>query len=119
MKFSASSEVFNLFPELNIAVIVLWGIDNYTVEEEIEILLRQEEVHCQRLFQELKVSEHPNIASWRKAYTDFGAGSHYRSSVEALIKRVVKSETIPSINKLVDIYNLVSIKHFFPVGGKI
>ncbi|PIY96964.1 MAG: hypothetical protein COY66_02220 [Candidatus Kerfeldbacteria bacterium CG_4_10_14_0_8_um_filter_42_10] len=118
MKFTVSPEVFNLFPELNIVMIVLKEIDNSTPEKEIADLLRQEEAYCRRYFKELKVSEHPNIACWRKAYTDFGAGSHYRSSVEALTKRVVKGEEIPSINKLVDIYNLISLKHVLPVGGE-
>ncbi|PIS42846.1 MAG: hypothetical protein COT24_01325 [Candidatus Kerfeldbacteria bacterium CG08_land_8_20_14_0_20_40_16] len=118
MKFSVSQEVFKLFPELNIVMIVLKKIDNFTPEKEIANLLRQEEAYCRRYFQELKVSEHPNIACWRKAYTDFGAGSHYRSSVEALTKRVVKGKEIPSINKLVDIYNLISLKYVLPIGGE-
>jgi DNA/RNA-binding domain of Phe-tRNA-synthetase-like protein len=118
MKFSVSKEVFDIFPELNIAVIVLRDIDNHTEEKGITKLLRQEEEHCRKYFKELKVSEHPNITSWRKAYTAFGAGSHYRCSVEALTKRVVKGGEIPSINKLVDIYNLISIKHCLPVGGE-
>lgn len=118
MKFTVSQEVFNLFPLLNIVMMVVKEIDNFTPAEEIENLLRQEEAYCRTYFQELKVSEHPNITCWRKAYTDFGAGSHYRSSIEALTRRVVKGEAIPLINKLVDLYNLISLKHLVPVGGE-
>jgi len=107
-----------MFPDLRIAVAVLKGVDNSTPQPEITDLLRQEEKYCQGVFGEIKLSEHPKIDCWRKAYTKFGAGSHYRCSVEALTKRVAKGGTIPSINKLVDIYNLISLKHVMPVGGE-
>jgi DNA/RNA-binding domain of Phe-tRNA-synthetase-like protein len=85
---------------------------------EIAELLRNEEMFCRSIFSELTVSEHPNIQNWRKAYTKFGAGSHYRSSIETLVKRVSKGDNLPSINNLVDIYNLISLKHLLPVGGE-
>ena len=107
-----------MFPDLQIAVVVLKDADNSTARPEIAELLSNEEMFCRSLFSELKVSEHPNIQNWRKAYTKFGAGSHYRSSVEALIKRVSKGEKLPLINNLVDIYNLISLKHILPVGGE-
>lgn len=118
MKFTVSPEIFEMFPDLQIAVAVLKNIDNSTPQPEIADLLHQEEMYCQSMFSEMKLSEHPKIDCWRKAYTKFGAGSHYRSSIEALTKRVAKGGTLPSINKLVDIYNLVSLKHTMPVGGE-
>jgi DNA/RNA-binding domain of Phe-tRNA-synthetase-like protein len=118
MKFSVSPEIFEMFPDLQIAAAVFSGINNTVRQSEVAELLRNEELFSRSVFSEMKVSEHPNIQSWRKAYTKFGAGSHYRSSVEALAKRVTKGENLPSINSLVDIYNLVSLKHLVPVGGE-
>ena len=41
----------------------------------------------------------------------------FRPSVEALVRRVLHGQEIPSINALVDIGNIISLKHLLPVGG--
>jgi DNA/RNA-binding domain of Phe-tRNA-synthetase-like protein len=41
-----------------------------------------------------------------------------RVSVESLIKRVKKGGQLPFINPLVDLYNSISLKYCFPVGGE-
>jgi len=58
-----------------------------------------------------------NLAS-RKAYKALGQDpSRYRPSAEALLRRVVKQKDLYQINTLVDIINLLSIKHGFSIGG--
>ena len=48
---------------------------------------------------------------------DFGVDpTAYRSAAEALLRRLTKQGSIPSINTLVDIGNLVSIRHALPVA---
>ena len=42
--------------------------------------------------------------------------TQYRSACEALLRRLTKQGDIPSINTLVDIGNLVSIRHVLPVA---
>lgn len=62
--------------------------------------------------------DHPHLEAWRCAHRSFGANpTRYRSSVEALLRRVDKGG-VPAINRLVDIYNAVSIRHALPVGGE-
>jgi len=64
------------------------------------------------------ITEHPRIKPWRKAYKTFGAKpSEFRSSVEAMVRRVLRGDQLPSINALVDIGNIVSLQHLLPVGG--
>ncbi|HWT94703.1 MAG TPA: phenylalanine--tRNA ligase beta subunit-related protein [Solirubrobacteraceae bacterium] len=66
-----------------------------------------------------KASEHPHIASWRAAFSGFGAKpSRYSSSAEALIGRVLKGQPLPHVNVLVDLYNAVSVRHVVPLGGE-
>lgn len=66
-----------------------------------------------------KATEHPHIASWRSAFSGFGAKpSKYPSSAEALITRVLKGQELPRVNVLVDLYNAVSVRHVVPVGGE-
>lgn len=65
------------------------------------------------------LAEHPHIAAWRKAFKAFGADpTKTRSSAEAILRRLQKGEPLPSINAIVDIYNLISAKHVLPVGGQ-
>ncbi|MEN9629254.1 MAG: hypothetical protein RJA10_2481 [Pseudomonadota bacterium] len=63
------------------------------------------------------VAEHPRVASWREAYRRFGAKpAEHRSSIEAMLRRVLKPDRIPSINPLVDLGNLVSLQQVLPAG---
>jgi DNA/RNA-binding domain of Phe-tRNA-synthetase-like protein len=63
------------------------------------------------------VAEHPRIAAWREAYRAFGAKpSEHRSAVEALTRRVLKPDSLPDINPLVDIGNLVTLRYLLPAG---
>jgi DNA/RNA-binding domain of Phe-tRNA-synthetase-like protein len=63
------------------------------------------------------LSEVPSLAAWRTAFRRFGANpTKYRSAAEALLRRLQKKGDIPSINCLVDIGNLVSIRTALPVA---
>ena len=59
----------------------------------------------------------PSLAAWRRAFRAFGVDpTAYRSAAEALLRRLTKQGSIPSINTLVDIGNLVSIRYGLPVA---
>ena len=59
----------------------------------------------------------PSLAAWRRAFRAFGTDpTGYRSAAEALLRRLTKQGSIPSINTLVDIGNLVSIHYALPVA---
>ena len=109
MKFFIEDALFNDFAPV-IGVIVAEDVDNAERSEEIGNLLRTEEAKIRALFVgEGALGSHPSIAAWRKAYKKFGSDS-YRCSSEALARRVLKGETIPRINTLVDLYNMISLK---------
>ncbi|MFI6507510.1 B3/4 domain-containing protein [Streptosporangium sp. NPDC050855] len=57
----------------------------------------------------------PRIEAWREAYRAFGAKpQRTRPSVDALIRRM----PLPEINRAVDAYNAISVRHGLPVGGE-
>lgn len=59
------------------------------------------------------------MAAWREVYTAFGAKpSRTRNSAEALAKRALADGGLPRINRLVDVYNAISVAHLIPVGGE-
>ncbi len=64
------------------------------------------------------VTRHPFIASWREMYKSFGTRpGDYRPSSEALVRRVLRTRVLPTINTAVDAYNAVSVRHLIPMGG--
>jgi DNA/RNA-binding domain of Phe-tRNA-synthetase-like protein len=66
-----------------------------------------------------RAADHPHIASWRAAFSAFGAKpSRYPCSAEALAARVLKGGELPRVNHAVDLYNAVSVRHLVPVGGE-
>ena len=67
----------------------------------------------------IPIVEQPFIIPWREAYRKFGAKpKDYPSSIENLLRRTFKGEQVRHINKLVDIYNVISLKYLVPVGGE-
>lgn len=81
--------------------------------------LREEEARTVERFSGIAINDHPHIAPWREAYRKFGAKpKDYPSSIENLVRRVVKGHHLPHINSLVDIYNTISLRHIVPVGGE-
>ena len=64
------------------------------------------------------LSELESLAAWRLAFRGFGVNpTKYRSAVEALLRRLTKKGDIPSINAVVDICNLISIRYQVPVAA--
>jgi DNA/RNA-binding domain of Phe-tRNA-synthetase-like protein len=118
-RFLVTPEVFAMFPDAVLGVIVARGLDNTGEPPEILAGLRQEEARVRELFAGQPVTEHPHIAVWREAYRKFGAKpKDHPSSIENLVRRVAKGNTLPRINPLVDLYNTVSLRFLVPVGGE-
>ncbi len=58
-----------------------------------------------------------SIAAWRRVFSGFGVEpTRYRNAAEALLRRLTKHGSIPSVSPLVDIGNLVSIRYAVPVA---
>ncbi len=119
MLFRIDPIFFELFPDAKIAAVYVSGLDNRGKSSEIEALVRNAEKDLPQMLQGSPLTEHPRIAPWRDAYRQFGAKpKKYPSSIENLVRRTLKGETSRHINKLVDIYNAISLRHLVPVGGE-
>jgi DNA/RNA-binding domain of Phe-tRNA-synthetase-like protein len=111
--------LFKLFPETVLGVITAHGIDNTSGDPAILAGLRQEEDQVRKRLAGVQFTEHPHIAPWREAYRRFGAKpKDYPSSIENLVRRVLKGQPLPRINPLVDLYNTISLRHLVPAGGE-
>ena len=120
MKFIIKKEIFNHFKDFITGVILIKKADNKRESPEINEILRDAENKAINDFSQFESpSRHPNIIPWRQAYKKFGSDPHaYRCSSEALVRQVLKGNKIRHINKLVDLYNYISLKYIIPVGGE-
>jgi DNA/RNA-binding domain of Phe-tRNA-synthetase-like protein len=117
--FRATPDVFAAFPEVVLGIVIAHGIVNSGEDGEVLARLRGEEERIRRELAGVQVSEHPHVAPWREAYRAFGAKpKDYPSSIENLLRRVLKGHNVPHINTLVDLYNTISLRHLVPVGGE-
>lgn len=116
MKFILADEFLEKFPGTIIGVVIASNINNKENNDDVLEIVRNEEKKIKEILSLENFSEYPFIKSWRWAFKDFGA-KDYRSSHEALIKRILKGGETRQINKLVDLYNSISLKYKTPVGG--
>ena len=122
MQFVIEEEIFARFSDVAVAVIAARGICNAVGEDEataIAALLRDAQASIPQRIEASEVTSHPYIAPWREAYRQFGAKpKKYPSSIENLVRRVLKGQMIGSVNPLVDLYNVISLRHLLPIGGE-
>ena len=117
-RFIIEDDFWQMFPEARIGVVIARGIDNTTSSPAIGQLLKEAHQAALRHLNEPVLSNNPAVAVWRRAFQQFKTKKGARSSIEALLKRVQKGQTIGQINPLVDLYNAVSLRHGFPCGGE-
>jgi DNA/RNA-binding domain of Phe-tRNA-synthetase-like protein len=118
MKFKIDTKIFEKFPELKIGVVTARNIDNHDFSAEIMHLIREKEREIRENYDAETLSQHPKIRSWRVAYSSFGAKpKKYKSSIESLYRMILKGLDLRHINKIVDLYNYISLKRMIPAGG--
>lgn len=114
--YSINPAIFQAHPEYRRGVVVFRNLDNLQRQPEVSRQLRDSEIALRERITG-NPAEFPRIAAWRDAFRLFGAKpSEHRSSIEALSRRVLKPESLPDINTLVDIGNLLSLRYMLPAG---
>ncbi|MCE1253812.1 MAG: hypothetical protein LWX83_09715 [Anaerolineae bacterium] len=113
-----SDEIFIKFPGYRRGVVVACDVNNGNSPQELVDMMRDaEESVRQRLTLDTLI-EDSHIKPWREAFRSFGAKpSEFRPSIEALTRRVLRNDPLPSINALVDIGNVISLRYLLPTGG--
>jgi len=116
--FQYHADVFARYPNLVGGVILAEGVTNGPTPEALrEAYLAEQRATLDRIG-ETPLSELESLAAWRGAFRAFGVNpTKYRSAPEALLRRLTKKGDIPSINILVDLMNLVSIRYALPIAA--
>lgn len=113
-----SAEVFEQFPDYVRGVVIARGVTNGASPLELIELLRGAEASLRERIGQGDITAHPRIAAWREAFRSLGIKvSEYRPSIEAMARRVLRGNELPSINALVDIGNILSLRHLVSMGG--
>lgn len=110
--------VWERHPDYVALIVVAEGIANGPSDAESDARLAEAERHL--LARGLaRPADDAHLAAWRAAFSAFGAKpSRYPSSAEALAARALKGDGLPRINRIVDLYNSISVRHLIPVGGE-
>ena len=115
--FAYDDAVVERYPTIRAGVIHATGLANGSSPPELLEEYRAEQQAALTRLKATAIADHPSIAAWRRVFTRFGAKpTQYRNAAEALLRRLVKHGDIPTINTLVDIGNLVSIRYAMPVA---
>ena len=100
--YSIADEVFDLFPGYTRGVVLAFDVVNGASPHDLITILRDAEASLRERLSLEEVAVHPKIGPWREAYRSFGAQpSKFRSSIEAMVRRVLRDQEIPLINTLV------------------
>lgn len=111
--------LFDLFPRMRVALVVVRGIDNGPERPEVEARLwRAWSGAAGEVARFGNAQSHPNVEPWRRRLRAAGAHHHeFPSSIEALMRRAARGGAPPHVNPLVDLYNAISLELVLPVGG--
>src|SRR5690242_6878115 len=115
--FCYHPDIVARYPNIIGGVILAEGMNNGPTPETLLVAYQAEQQATLRRIGETPLSQIPALAAWRGAFRGFGLDpTQYRSAAEALLRRLTKKGDIPSINTLVDLGNLVSIRYALPVA---
>ncbi|HNX32544.1 MAG TPA: phenylalanine--tRNA ligase beta subunit-related protein [Holophaga sp.] len=116
--YAISNEVFARFPDYVRGVVIAYDLTNGESSPELVELLRDAEASVRTRLDLATLTASPRIACWREAFKAQGIKpNEFRCSVEAMARRALRNQPLPTINALVDLGNALSLRHLVPVGS--
>ncbi|MGB9867749.1 MAG: B3/4 domain-containing protein [Bacillota bacterium] len=120
LRFLVDQKVFEIAPSYCVGIVVARGVKNGPSSERIGAMLAEAvaERRSQLPPSPAQVKALPQIACWRTAFQKAGINPNkFPPSIEAILLRLAKGGELPSINSVVDLCNLISVKYVLPVGA--
>ncbi len=115
--FQYDPEIIRRYPSIVGGVIYARGMSNGPTPPQLQAAFQTEQQATIRRIGDTPLSQIASLAAWRGAFREFGVEpTQYRSAAESLLRRLTKKGDIPSINTLVDLCNLVSIRYALPAA---
>ena len=118
MRFKIEDKVFEILPDVCIGAVVIKGVNNQGTNPEINNLLEEALEQTREKFGDIKPKEHPDILPYREAFRTLGFNPNkFPCSVEALSSRIARGGSLPDINPVVNLVNMISLKYTLPMGA--
>lgn len=115
--FQYHPDILARYPQVVGGAILAQDVTNGPTPASLLERYQAEQQEVLRRLGNTPLSQVESLAAWRQALRGFGVDpTQYRSASEALLRRLTKKGDIPSINLLVDLGNLVSIRYGLPVA---
>lgn len=114
--FHYDANLLAAYPTIQAGVLFAANLRNGPTPPALLARYQQEQAGVRARLPE-SLSDVPSLAAWRSAFRRFGVNpTQIRCAAEALLRRLSKAGDIPTINLLVNIGNLVSIRYALPVA---
>lgn len=114
--FHYDADLLAAYPTIQAGLLFAPSVRNGPTPPALLARYQEEQVAVRARLPE-SLADLPSLAAWRSAFRRFGVNpTQIRCAAEALLRRLAKAGDIPSINTLVDIGNLVSIRYGLPVA---
>lgn len=114
--FVYTAPLIATFPSIVGGVLIGTAANSFPSDRLAALYQNEQQAVKQRLG-ETPLSELVTVSAWRNAFRAFNVEpTKYRAASEALLRRLTKKGDIPSVNTLVDIGNLISIRYGLPVA---
>ncbi|GAC1350191.1 MAG: phenylalanine--tRNA ligase beta subunit-related protein [Ktedonobacteraceae bacterium] len=116
--FQYHADILSRFPNVVGGVILAQDMTNCPTSNSLLQTFQAEQQIVKQRIGNTPLSQIEALAAWRSTFRAFDVDpTQYRGAAEALLRRLTKKGDIPSINTLVDIGNLVSIRYALPVAA--
>ena len=117
MRISVSEEIRGTCPDF-VGAAVMAKVVNSENDENLLKEIGELSMLMRKSFNTEQIKSISAIEATRHAYRILGKDpSRYRPSGEALIRRILKGQSLYHINTLVDLINLASMKFGYSIGG--
>ncbi len=118
MEYKVEQWMFEQNPHVCFGILVGRGMTNTPTGGGDANQLGDAEAALQKRLSGVPLKEHPDIKVYRDAIRQVGINPNkYMNSVEAMSKRIMKGQSLPRINALVDLCNAIGLKHVVSLGG--
>lgn len=113
-----AGDVLAQFPDLRLGVAAVRGVKITPQAPELEGLKTRVAEELAAKYQGVNLGSLDRIKAYREIYRAFGADPGKRNpSGEALLRRVIRNSEFPTINTLVDAYNITSAESLIPMAA--
>ncbi len=115
-EFHVDQEVLDL--GIKVKGVVIEGIDNESINEDFEVYRKEKVDELFEKYKDVKIKEDPIVEGFYQLHSKVHVRRRNNApSTETLVRLLQKREDLPHINKVVDLYNLISTETKVSLGA--